>query len=75
MRARGLTTGTADGGPPLARPTVLMTLSDGQTRHILQEALAEDARRCELRAKEVAEFVVHDVFWHRDCQMRAVLGK
>jgi hypothetical protein len=74
-RGQSLSTPTADGGPPLARPIVLVTLPDEWTRKIIDDALTANAERSEKCAKEAAQFIVDDYFWHRDCEMRAILDK
>ncbi len=74
-RASALLVPTADGGPPLARPTLFVTLPEEQTRKIVNDALAADALRSQKLVAEIAEEKVNEVLWLRDCETRAVWGK
>jgi hypothetical protein len=74
-RASALLDPTADGGPPLARPSVLVTLSVEQTRKIVDDALTANSPRAQKLVTEIVEEKVNEIFWQRDCEMRAVWGK
>jgi hypothetical protein len=65
---------TSDGGPSLARPIVVMSLSEPQTQKLIDEALAAAAPRLEKLAGEIAESKVEHAFWVRYCHERAILG-
>jgi hypothetical protein len=65
---------TSDGGPPLARPIIIVRLADDQMEQLINETLRRSARRSEQTSKEVAQFIVDQEFWRRDCQERAILG-
>ena len=73
-RATLLQSPTSDGGPPLARPIFLVSVSDEQTRRILDEALVEAGRRDAKSAAEIAQKQVDDAFWLRACEERAIYG-
>lgn len=73
-RATKLQSPTSDGGPPLARPILLASVPDEQTRGILDEALAEAGRRDAKTAAEIAQQQVEDAFWLRACEERALYG-
>jgi hypothetical protein len=72
-RSRSLLSPPADGGPPMARPIVLVSLSQEQLQAITNEALAESGLRLARSAAEIAEDKVNEAFWLRDCEMRALL--
>jgi len=74
-RASALLSPTADGGPPLARPSVLLTLSHEQIRKIIEEEAEKDAAHTQKLLAEIAEEKVNEAFWLRDCETRAVWGK
>lgn len=73
-RATRLQSPTSDGGPPLARPILLASVPDEETRRILDEALVEAGRRDAKTAAEVAKQQVDDAFWLRACEERAIYG-
>jgi len=73
-RATTLQSPTSDGGPPLARPILMATVPDEETRRILDEALAEAGRRDAKTIAEVAQQKVDDAFWLRACEERALYG-
>jgi hypothetical protein len=51
----GLLLPTSDGGPPLARPIVLVRLSEDQLRHAREEALLDASRRDARTCEEIAQ--------------------
>jgi hypothetical protein len=65
---------TSDGGPPLARPMVMVTLTDERIARIREELLAASAKDDAKALVEIAKGVVHVELWWRDCQERAILG-
>jgi len=65
---------TSDGGPPLARPIVIVRLLDDQTRKVIGDALAAAAERDNKTAGEIAEDKVNYAFWSRNAQERAIMG-
>jgi hypothetical protein len=65
---------TSDGGPSLARPIIIVRLADDQMEQLINETLRRSARRSEQTTKEVAQYIVDQEFWRRDCQDRAILG-
>ncbi len=65
---------TPDGGPPMARPIIIVRLADDQMEQVINETLRRSARRSEQTSKEVAQYIVDQEFWRRDCQERAILG-
>ena len=71
-RTRALLSPASDGGPPMARPIVLVSLAEEQMQGITNEALAESGSRLAKTAAEVAEDKVNEAFWLRDCEMRAL---
>ncbi len=71
-RTRALLSPAPDGGPPMARPIVLVSLAEEQMQGITNEALAESGSRLAKTAAEVAEDKVNEAFWLRDCEMRAL---
>jgi hypothetical protein len=71
-RATMLQSPTSDGGPPLARPILMASVPDEDTRRLLDEALAEAGRRDAKTAAEIAQKQVDDVFWLRACEERAL---
>ena len=73
-RATRLQSPTSDGGPPLARPILLAAVPDEESRRIVDEALVEAGRRDAKTLAEIAEQKVHDAFWLRACEERAVYG-
>jgi hypothetical protein len=73
-RATQLQSPTSDGGPPLARPILLAAVPDEESRRIVDEALVEAGRRDAKTLAEIAEQKVHDAFWLRACEERAVYG-
>jgi hypothetical protein len=72
--SRGFLCPTSDGGPPLARPIVLVSLPADETRRMIQEILETAATRDSKVLGEIAEAAVYDAFWHRDCEERAIMG-
>ena len=73
-RAKQLLGPTSDGGPPLARPVVLVRLPHEKLRSIRDEAVAASARRDTETCTELAEFEVRRAFSKRDGDMRAIMG-
>jgi hypothetical protein len=73
-RAHSLSTPCPDGLPPMARPLVLVSLGDEQTRRMIYEALAAAAERDARTTRQIAEERVNYAFWWRDCEERAILG-
>ncbi len=73
-RATRLQSPTSDGGPPLARPIFLVSVPDEESRRIVDEALVEAGRRDAKTLGEIAEQKVHDAFWVRGCEERALYG-
>jgi hypothetical protein len=73
-RAKAMLSRTLDGGPPMARPVVLVRLPDDQYRRIVDEVMQATRERDERKVCEVAKKAVHDEFWWRDCQERAITG-
>jgi hypothetical protein len=73
-RATALQSLTSDGGPPLARPILMASVPDEQTRQLLDEALAEAGQRDAKTAAEIAQQQVDDAFWLRACEERALYG-
>jgi hypothetical protein len=71
---RALLSPTSDGGPPLARPIVIVRLLDEQTRKVVRDALAVAAVRDKQTASQIAEQMVNHAFWLRDAQERAIYG-
>jgi hypothetical protein len=71
-RTSALLSPAFDGGPPMARPIVLVSLAEEQMQGITNEALAESGSRLAKTAAEVAEDKVNEAFWLRDCEMRAL---
>jgi hypothetical protein len=72
-RTRSLLSPTADGGPPMARPIVFVSLSQEQLQAITNDALAESGARLAKAAAEIAEDKVNEALWLRDCEMRDLL--
>lgn len=73
-RATGLLQNTTDGGPPLARPVVLLSLSSAATQRLIEESLSAASQRDSQTLESIAKAKVHDAFWIRDAQRRAVTG-
>ena len=71
-RTHALLSPAFDGGPPMARPIVLVSLAAEQMQGITNEVLAESGSRLAKTASEVAEDKVNEAFWLRDCEMRAL---
>ena len=71
-RATRLQSPASDGGPPLARPILLASVPDQETRRILDEALVEAGRRDAKTLAEIAQKQVDDAFWLRACEERAL---
>jgi hypothetical protein len=71
-RSQALLDATSDGGPPLARPIVLVRQLDEQLQKMIEDALAAVAARDAKTVDEVAEAKVDHAFWVRACQERAV---
>jgi hypothetical protein len=61
-----------DGGPPMARPIVLVSLDEEQMQGITNETLSESGSRTAKLAAELAQVKVDEAFWLRDCEMRAL---
>ncbi len=61
------------GQPPVC-PIVIVRLGDDQMDQAHQRAMAESSQRDARLATELAEEMVHQEFWRRDCQERAILG-
>jgi hypothetical protein len=72
--ANALLEPTSDGGPPLARPTVLVSMTSDETRRLVEEALRAASQRVAKTAGEIAESKVNEALWFRDAQMRAICG-
>lgn len=73
-RTQALLSPTSDGGPPLARPIVIVSLDEAERRKIVDEALAKSLERDEKLADERAEEKVSYAFWVRACEERALRG-
>jgi hypothetical protein len=65
---------TSDGGPPLARPIVIVTLPGEQLRRLEEDALTSSAARSVRTCREIAEQRVNHALWVRDCEDRAING-
>lgn len=65
---------TSDGGPPLARPMVLLSLTPDDTRRLIEEALRAASEQDARTMTEIAEFKVNERIWIEECQMRAIFG-
>jgi hypothetical protein len=73
-RAKSLLSPTLDGGPPMARPIVIVRLRDEQVERIVNHALAAASQRDAQTCGELAEQKVKYAFWVRDCEERAIMG-
>jgi hypothetical protein len=73
-RSRGLLSPTSDGGPPLARPIVLVSLEDAQVRKIIDQSLAATSERDAKTCKECAQQAVDYARWRDFCELRALTG-
>jgi len=67
-----MTSPTDDGGPPLARPVVMLNLAEDQKRQIIDETVASVSKHDAKLLSEIAESKVDDAFWHYNCQLRAI---
>jgi hypothetical protein len=70
QHAKQMLSPTLDGGPPMARPIVLVRLADDQLRRIVDEVMEATRNQDEQAVREVARKTVHDELWWRDCQER-----
>lgn len=73
-RTKALLSPTSDGGPPLARPIVQVSLSDAKLMKVRDEALEAASKRDAKTCKDVAEEVVDYYDWRRNCELRALNG-
>ena len=73
-RAKQLLRPTSDGGPPLARPVVVVRLPNEKLRNIRDQAVAAAARHDTETCTELAELEVRRAFSQRDGEMRAITG-
>ncbi|MGD9720827.1 MAG: hypothetical protein AB7O59_14145 [Pirellulales bacterium] len=64
---------TADGGPPLARPIIIVRLSDEQMCEAREAALVAASQRDAALCKRIADEVVREEFWWRDTEERAMM--
>jgi hypothetical protein len=74
QRAEGLQAPTSDGGPPLARPIINVTLNELQLRQMIEEVATAAGQRDALEIETIAEEKVGYAFWLRDCEDRALWG-
>ena len=74
VRAKQLLRPTSDGGPPLARPVVVVRLPNEKLRNIRDQAVAAAARHDTETCTELAELEVRRAFSQRDGEMRAITG-
>ena len=65
---------TSDGGPPLARLIVLVSLENTQFRKIIDESLATTSERDAKTCKECAQEAVDYARWRDHCELRALTG-
>lgn len=65
---------TSDGGPPLARPIIIVRLADDQMEWLINEILKRSAKRNEQTCRELVQHLIHQEFWRRDCEERAIFG-
>ena len=60
---RAIAVASSDGRPPLARPIVIVRLSEDQLRHIREKALLEVARRDTQTCEEIAQKKCDDLLY------------
>lgn len=65
---------TANGGPPLARPIVLVTLTPEANRQIVQETTESAAKRDYQVLRDVTRQEIDHAFWWQAAQRRSILG-
>jgi hypothetical protein len=72
--AQSMLNPTSDGGPPLARPLIMVRLADDQMEHLINEICKRMAKRNEQTCRELVQHLINQEFWRRDCQERAIIG-
>ena len=65
---------TSDGGPPLARPIVLVRLASEEVSAIVEQALLAARDRDTKTLDQIAEAKVNFAFWSYKCEQRAANG-
>ncbi len=73
-RSQAMLNPTSDGGPPLARPIIIVRLADDQMEHLVNEICKRMAKRNEQTCRELVQELINQEFWRRDCQERAIIG-
>jgi hypothetical protein len=71
---RSASSGPVDGESSVERPIVLMSLTDGQTRQIINDALSAAGARDGAALEKIAESKVEHAAWVRACHERAMYG-
>jgi len=66
---------TSDGGPPLARPIVLVTLATEQVEAIIHKALDAASERDQKTLVKIAEEKVNYAFWSYKVELSAITRK
>ncbi len=72
--ARSMLNPTSDGGPPLARPIVLVRIPDEQTSLIIDSVLDAAAKRDYAMVRAIADERILFELGRRDSELRAILG-
>jgi hypothetical protein len=73
-RTRSLLSSTPDSGPPMARPIVVVSLSEDRLLRIREQALAEAAASDVATLERIAQEKIDDAAWVRACHERAIWG-